>query len=101
MQQRLKGISPFYAVVAVFAVAALVFLYVLLYRFLASRLDDISAAAILCGANLLLIALVVRGTGDFQAKASRGERRFADRSSCMKITGRGIFGVELKDMNFG
>ena len=44
--QKLKGLIIFYAVLAVFAMAALVFLYVLLYRFVAQRLDDVSAAAI-------------------------------------------------------
>src|SRR5882757_303412 len=66
--QRLKGLIVFYAILAVFALAALVFLYVLLYRFLASRLDDVGAAAILCGANLLLIVLMVAGRAVFRPK---------------------------------
>ena len=57
--QRLKGFLLFYAVIAVFALTTVVFLYVLIYRFLSSRLDDISAAAILCGANLLLIGAML------------------------------------------
>ena len=66
--QRLKGILAFYSVLAVFALAALVFFYVLIYRFLSSRLDDVSAAAILCGANLLLIALMFAGRALFRPK---------------------------------
>jgi hypothetical protein len=58
---RLKGILAFYTVLMTFALAALVFLYVLLYRFLCLRLDEISAAAILCGANLLLIVVMLAG----------------------------------------
>jgi len=66
--QRLKGLLLFYAVLAVFALAALVFLYVLIYRFLSLRLDDVSAAAILCGANLALIALMLIGRALFKPK---------------------------------
>jgi len=66
--QRLKGLLLFYAVLAVFALAALVFLYVLIYRFLSLRLDDISAAAILCGANLALIVLMLAGRALFKPK---------------------------------
>jgi len=66
--QRLKGLLLFYAVLGVSALAALVFLYVLIYRFLSLRLDDISAAAILCGANLALIVLMLVGRALFKPK---------------------------------
>jgi hypothetical protein len=66
--QRLKGVVAFYAILAVFALAALVFLYVLLYRFLSLWLGDVSAAAILCGANLLLAALMLVGKALYRPK---------------------------------
>ena len=66
--ERLKGILLFYAVIAVLALAALVFFYVLIYRLLAARLDDISAAAILLGANLVLIGLMFAGKALFKPK---------------------------------
>jgi hypothetical protein len=59
--QRLKGILIFYAVISVFALAALIFLYVLVYRWLSLQLDDVSAAAILVGANLLMIVVMLAG----------------------------------------
>jgi hypothetical protein len=66
--QRLKGFLLFYAVVAIFALAALVFLYVLIYRWLSLRLGDVSAAAILCGANLLLVAFMLAGRALFRPR---------------------------------
>ena len=48
-----------YILVGVFSTIALVFLYIFLYQWLSSRLDGMSAAAILCGANLLMIAAVL------------------------------------------
>lgn len=66
--QRLKGFLLFYAVIAILALAALIFLYVLIYRVLSSRLDDISAAAILVGANLLLIGLMLAGKAIFKPR---------------------------------
>jgi membrane associated rhomboid family serine protease len=66
--QRLKGFLLFYAVIAMLALAALIFLYVLIYRVLSSRLDDISAAAILLGANLLLIGLMLAARAIFKPR---------------------------------
>ncbi len=66
--QRLRGFLLFYSVLAVFALAALVFLYVLVYRWLSLRLDDVSAAAILFGANLALIVLMLVGRAIFKPK---------------------------------
>ena len=66
--QRLKGILLFYSIIAVLALAALIFLYVLIYRVLSSRLDDISAAAIMVGANLLLIGLMLAGKAIFKPR---------------------------------
>lgn len=67
--RRLKGILLFYAMLSMFALAALVFFYVLLYRWLSLRLDETSAAAILCGANLLLVALMLIGRALIKPKA--------------------------------
>jgi hypothetical protein len=66
--QRLRGILLFYAVIVVLTLAALIFFYVLIYRWLSLRLDDVSAAAILCGANLLLIALMLAAKAIFKPK---------------------------------
>jgi hypothetical protein len=94
--QRLKGLIVFYTIVTVFALAALVFLYVLIYRFLASRLDDVSAAAILCGANLLLIVLMVAGRAVFQPKPV-AETASSPIVALLKSHAEGLGG---KDMNF-
>lgn len=48
-----------YILVGVFSTIALVFLYIFLYEWLADRLDGKSAAAILCGANLVIVAVVL------------------------------------------
>jgi len=66
--QRLKGILLFYSIIVVLALATLVFLYVLAYRALSARLDDVSAAAILVGANLLLIGLMLAGKAIFKPR---------------------------------
>jgi hypothetical protein len=94
--QRLKGFIAFYAVVAVFALAALVFLYVLLYRLLASRLDDVSAAAILCGANLLLIVLIVAGRAVFRPRPVAASAA----SPIVELLKTHAEGLGGKDMNF-
>ena len=49
------------ASLAVFGTTALIFFYVFVYHRLSEALDADSAAAILCGANLVLIALVLIG----------------------------------------
>ena len=94
--QRLKGLIVFYAVAAVFALAALLFLYVLLYSLLASRLDDVTAAAIMCGANLLLIVLLVAGRAIFQPKPVV-ESAASPIVALLKSHAEGLGG---KDMNF-
>jgi uncharacterized membrane protein len=49
-----------WSLVALFGVAGLIFLYVLADRFLADRLGDpVLAAAILAGANILLVLLML------------------------------------------
>ncbi len=48
-----------YVLIGLFSAVALVFLYIFLYQCLADRLDGKSAAAILCGANLVMIAVVL------------------------------------------
>ena len=48
-----------YVLIGVFSIVALVFFYIFLYQWLSSRLDGESAAAILCGANLVMIAVVL------------------------------------------
>jgi hypothetical protein len=92
--QRLKGILAFYAVLAVFGLAALVFFYVLLYRFLAVRLDDVSAAAILCGTNLLLIVLMLAG------KALYRPKRVIAASPLAELIKSQIEGLGTSDVNF-
>ena len=95
--QRLKGILLFYSVIAVFALAALIFLYVLIYRILSSRFDDISAAAILVGANLLLIGLMLA------AKALFKPRKPVTSASPLAELIRSQaehFGADLKDKDF-
>lgn len=92
--QRLKGILIFYAFMAIFALAALVFFYVLLYRFLSLRLDEISAAAILCGFNLLLIALMLAGRAVFRPKPA------VSASPLIELIKAQAEGVGAKDVNF-
>jgi hypothetical protein len=94
--QRLKGLIVFYVILAAFALAALVFLYVLLYRFLASRLGDVSAAAILCGANLLLVVLMVAGRAVFRPKPIV-ESAASPIVALLKASAEGLGG---KDLNF-
>jgi hypothetical protein len=48
-----------YVLIGVFSTVALVFLYIFLYQWLSSRLDGQSAAAILCGGNLVMIAVIL------------------------------------------
>ncbi len=48
-----------YVLVGVFSIVALVFLYIFLYQWLRDRLNGESAAAILCGANIMMIAVVL------------------------------------------
>ncbi len=57
--QKLRGILLFYGALSVFALASLMFFYVLLYRWLSQMVGDIGAAAILLGVNLLLIAIML------------------------------------------
>jgi len=92
--QRLKGVLAFYAVLMMFALAALVFFYVLLYRFLCLRLDSVSAAAILSGANLLLILAMLAGRAIFRPKPVIAASPLAE-----LIRSR-VGGLETKDMNF-
>jgi len=94
--QRLKGILIFYAVIAVFALAALVFLYVLLYQWVSLRLDDVSAAAILFGANLLLIAAMLLGRMIFKPKP------VVTASPLIELikSQAGQLGAEIKDKDF-
>ena len=94
--QRLKGFLLFYAVLVMFALAALVFLYVLIYRFLSLRLGDVSAAAILCGANLLLIALMLLGRALFKPKP------VVTASPLVELirSQAGQLGAEIKDKDF-
>jgi len=92
--RRLKGIIAFYAVLAVFLLAALVFFYVLLYRFLAQRLDDVSAAAIVCGANLLLVGLMLVGKAFYRPK------RVIAASPLAELVRSQVEGLGTKDANF-
>jgi hypothetical protein len=66
--RRLRGLLLFYAALSGFSLAAIVFLYVLIYRWLSLRMGEIDAAAILCGANLLLVALMLVGRALFRTR---------------------------------
>jgi hypothetical protein len=94
--QRLKGILLFYAVIAVFALAALVFFYVLLYRVLSSQLGDVGAAAILCGTNLLLILLMFTGKALFRPRPVS----VTAASPIVELIKSQVEGISTKDMNF-
>jgi hypothetical protein len=67
-----------YVLIGVFATTALVFFYIFLYQWLSSRLDGQSAAAILGGANLVMIAVVLlvqwarKHRGKLEPKKSAG-----------------------------
>jgi hypothetical protein len=91
--QRLKGILLFYAVIAILALAALIFFYVLIYRWLSLRLDDVGAAAVLSGANLVLIALMLAARAIFKPKRGLAASPLAEliKSQVEHL------GVEIKD----
>lgn len=93
--QRLKNILAFYAVLAVFTVAALAFFYILLYRWLSIWTNEQSAAAILCGANLLLIAALFAGRALFRPKAP-----ISSGSPIVDLIKSHTDGLGAKDMNF-
>ncbi len=57
--RRASETAALFVLLAVLGLAAIVFFYIFVYRWLSVRLDEESAAAILCGANLLLIALIL------------------------------------------
>lgn len=57
--RELAGMLAVYGVVAGLALAALVFFYMAVYGWLAAALNAESAAAILCGVNLVAIALIL------------------------------------------
>jgi hypothetical protein len=64
----------FYTILLLFAVVAIVFLYVFLDRWLSQSLGATSAAAILCGGNLAVIglALIVRSLSQRRPKPQAG-----------------------------
>ncbi len=66
--QSLVGLILFYGALTIFALAALAFFYLLLYRWLSALLGDVNAAAILTGANLLLIVLIILGRAVFRRR---------------------------------
>lgn len=94
--QRLKGILLFYAAIALFALAALVFFYVLVYRLLSARLGDINAAAVLLGANLVLIGLMFAGRAIFKPKPAVAASPLAE----LIKSQAGQFGVAATDEHF-
>jgi hypothetical protein len=57
--REMAAMLAVYGLVAGLAVAALVFFYMAVYSWLAAALNAESAAAILCGANLVVIALIL------------------------------------------
>ena len=68
--RKLAWLVAFYFLLGIFAVAAAAFFYVLLFQWLSLQLGEESAAAILCGANLLLIALFILGRMLFHRRPS-------------------------------
>jgi len=93
--QRLKNLLAFYTVLAIFALAALVFFYVLLYRWLSVWTNEQSAAAILCGTNLLLIAAMLAGRALFRPKAP-----ITSGSPILNLVKSHSRGLSTKDVNF-
>jgi hypothetical protein len=70
--RRAIGAAILYAAAALFALAALIFAYVFLDRWLTRVLDDdVGAAAILAGANLIIVAFLMIA----RAMAGRTPRR--------------------------
>jgi hypothetical protein len=59
--RRASEAALVYGIIAILGLASLAFFYVFAFHRLATALGDDSAAAILCGANLLLIALILIG----------------------------------------
>jgi hypothetical protein len=57
--RKLTGLVVYYAIVMLLGLAALAFLYVLIYDWLSRLIEPQSAAAILCGANLLIVILML------------------------------------------
>lgn len=72
--RRVSEAVALFVIMAVLGLASLVFFYLFAYRWLAATIDDESAAAILCGANLLLIALII----GIRALAGSLRRKTAD-----------------------
>jgi hypothetical protein len=70
-----------FGLVAMLGLASLIFFYIFAFKWLAAALDEVQAAAILCGANLLLIALIL---GVRAAAASR-RRRAAERAPSAEL----------------
>ena len=67
--QRLKGILFFYATLSLFALASLTFFYILIYRGVALLIGDVGAAAVLFGANLLVIVVMLVARAILKARA--------------------------------
>jgi hypothetical protein len=57
--RKLTGLVVYYAIVMLLGLAALAFLYVLIYDWLSRLTGPQSAAAILCGSNLLIVFLML------------------------------------------
>ncbi len=71
--RRMAITAAIYLVVGVLALAALAFLYVLIYRLLSEQLGGDGAAAILVGGNLLLIGLIL-GVRALLSRGGSGRR---------------------------
>jgi hypothetical protein len=69
--ERAIGTIALGAVLAILSLAALAFLYLFLFRLIAADRGEEAAAAILCGGNLLLIALILIGRSLLHATGRR------------------------------
>jgi hypothetical protein len=70
-----------FGLIAMLGLASLTFFYIFAFEWLAAALDEVEAAAILCGANLLLIALIL----GFRAVAAARRRRTAERAPSAEL----------------
>src|ERR1700752_3243921 len=75
--KRLAGTVAVYGVVAVLALAALAFLYVVLDRLIAERLGELWAAAILLAANFAVILLIFAARAIVRPRHREEARRAA------------------------
>jgi hypothetical protein len=91
--RRASEAALLFVLLTILSVAAVVFFYLFAYRWLSARLDGESAAAILCGANLLLIGIIL-GVRAISAALTRGE---AKREASAELRGLMDIGLGLEE----